>query len=181
MNKTIIFVVLLCSAFTLSSQTNKQVEDGLFKINALAPGVSYELGVGSKTTLNFEGFLGFAMNGGSDRDTNFGLYPGLGAEFRYFNNFERRIRKGKNISENSGNYLGFLNQYQFGQPIIGDLEYASNYFYNLVIVYGIQRTRPKGFYWGISFGPGVFVNEFDTTPGILIDARLGWVIGGRKK
>lgn len=126
-------------------------------------------------------FLGFALDGGSERETNFGLYPSIGAEFSCFNNLERRLRKGKNISGNSGNYLAFLNQVQFGQPIIGDLEYASEYYYNLAIVYGIQRKRSKGFYWGISFGSGVFVDEFDTAPGILIDTRLGWVIGGRKK
>ena len=137
--------------------------------------------VGDKTTLNFEGFLGFALKGGSDGETNFGLYPGIGKEFRYFNNLERRLRKGKNVAENSWNYLGFLNQFQFGQPLIGDLEYESDYYCNLVNVYGIRRTRPKGFYWGISFGPEVLVDEFDTTPGILIDDRLGWVIGERKK
>ena len=32
MRKTIILITLFCSAFTLSSQTNKQVEDGLFKM-----------------------------------------------------------------------------------------------------------------------------------------------------
>ncbi|TLP75464.1 hypothetical protein [Maribacter sp. ACAM166] len=169
------------SSFYITAQSTNQVEDRLFKINALAPGVSYELGVGSKTSLNFEGFLIFALNGGSDRETDFGLYPGVGAEFRYFTNMNRRLGKGKNISGNSGNYLGLLNQFQFGQPIIGDLEYISEYFYSLAVIYGIQRTRPKGFYWGISFGPGVFVNEFDTNPGILIDARLGWVIGSIKK
>tara|TARA_R110002050_G_scaffold51870_7_gene118857 strand:+ start:1746 stop:1925 length:180 start_codon:yes stop_codon:yes gene_type:complete len=58
----------------------------------------------------------------SDRETNFGLYPGIGAEFWYFNNLERLLLQDKNISGNSGNYLGFLNQFQFGQPILGDLE-----------------------------------------------------------
>lgn len=180
MKKIICIVAILMSTFYSNAQSGQLVEDGLFKINALAPGVSYELGLGSKTTLNFEGFLGFELNGGSDRETNFGLYPGIGAEFRYFNNFERRLRKGKNISGNSGNYFGILNQFQFGKPIIGNLEYASDYNYNLVVVYGIQRTKSKGFYWGISIGPGIFVNEYDTTPGLLIDARLGWVIGRGK-
>ncbi|MGO4918190.1 hypothetical protein [Maribacter spongiicola] len=48
-------------------------------------------------------------------------------------------------------------------------------------MYGLQRTYKKGFYFGLAFGPAIFVDEFNTDAGILIDARLGWVIGGRKK
>ena len=181
MKKLICFTVIVMFAFCINAQSNKLVEDGLFKINALAPGVSYELGVGSKTTLNLEGFLGFALNGGSGRDTNFGLFPGLAADVRQYINFDRRLKKGKNISGNTGNYISFLNQMQFGTPIIGNLEYASDYYFNTALVYGLQRTYKKGFYFGLAFGPGIFVNQYDTNAGILIDARLGWVIGGRKK
>lgn len=181
MKKLICFTVIVMSALCINAQSNKLVEDGLFKINALAPGVSYELGVGSKTTLNLEGFLGFALNGGSGRDTNFGLFPGLAADVRQYINFDRRLKKGKNISGNTGNYISFLNQMQFGTPIIGNLEYASDYYFNTALVYGLQRTYKKGFYFGLAFGPGIFVNQYDTNAGILIDARLGWVIGGRKK
>ncbi len=181
MKKIIFLSVTLLSAFYANAQSSKLVEDGLFKINLLAPGVSYEIGVADKTTLNLEAFLGFALNGGSDRETSFGLYPGLEADIRQYVNFSRRTRKGKNISGNTGNYVAFLNQLQFGTPIIGDLEYASDYFYNAAIVYGMQRTYEKGFYWGLAFGPGIFVDDFYTDAGILIDIRLGWVIGGRKK
>lgn len=181
MKKIIALSAILMFSFSLFAQNGRQVEDGLFKANLLAPGVSYELGIGAKTTLNLEAFLGFALNGGSDRDTNFGLYPGLEADVRQYINFDRRLRKGKNISGNTGNYVSFLNQFQFGTPIIGNLEYASDYFYNTALVYGLQRTYKKGFYFGLAFGPAIFVDEFNTDAGILIDARLGWVIGGRKK
>ncbi|MDP5062018.1 MAG: hypothetical protein NWP64_08880, partial [Maribacter sp.] len=100
---------------------------------------------------------------------------------RQYINFDRRLRKGKNISGNTGNYISFLNQFQLGTPVIGNLEYASDYFYNAAIVYGMQRPYEKGFYWGLAFGPGIFTDEFNTDAGILIDVRLGWVIGGRKK
>jgi len=181
MKKNIFLSVILLSAFYLNAQSVKHVEDGLFKVNALAPGISYELGVADKTTLNLEAFLGFALNGGTERETRFGLYPGVEADVRQYINFNRRLNKGKNISGNSGNYIAFLNQLQLGTPIIGDLEYASDYFYNGALVYGIQRTYRKGFYWGLAFGPGIFVDDFYKDAGILIDVRLGWVVGGRKK
>ncbi|WP_076547573.1 hypothetical protein [Maribacter ulvicola] len=61
------------------------------------------------------------------------------------------------------------------------MDYASDYYYNAALVYGLQRTYKKGFYFSLAFGPGVFVNEFSTDMGILIGARLGWVVNGRKK
>jgi len=179
MKKTLSFIFFLAICFLVKAQSDKNVEDGLFKINALLPGVSYEMGVGKNTTLNSEALIGFALNGGSNRDTEFGIFPGMGVEFRYYNNMERRLQKGKVITGNSGNYFGFLNQFQLGTPLIGDLEYSSNYFYNAAAVYGIQRTRPKGFYWSLSFGPGIFVDEYDFGAGLLIDARIGWVLGKR--
>ncbi len=164
-----------------NAQSTKKVENGLFKVNALLPGVSYELGVGSNSTLNFEAVVGFSVNGGSNRDTEFGIYPGLQAEYRNYVNMNRRISKGKNISGNSGNYVSFLNQFQFGAPLIGDLENTSDYFYNAAVVYGLQRTYTKGFYFNLSAGPAIFRDDFSVDTGILIDARLGWVLGRRKK
>lgn len=169
------------AAFYSNAQSGQLVEDGILKVNLLYPGVSYELGVGERTTINAEAIIGFALRGASDVETQFGLYPGFAADFRYYNNFDRRLSKGKNITGNTGNYFSFLNQFQIGTPIIGDLEYASDYYYNAAIVYGLQRTYKKGFYFSFAFGPGVFVNEFNTNAGVLIDARLGWVISGRKK
>lgn len=179
--KNAIIPILLFASLFANSQTDNVVENGLFKINALVPGVSYEFGVGRASTVNVEAFTGFAVRGGSDRTTEFGIYPGVQAEYRNYVNMQRRLRKDKNISGNSGNYVSLVNQFQSGRPLFGDLELSSDYYYNVAVVYGLQRTRPKGFYWSLSFGPGVFNNQFETTPGILIDARLGWVIGGRKK
>ncbi|APQ18060.1 hypothetical protein [Maribacter hydrothermalis] len=181
MKKIIFVAAIFMITFYSNAQSGQFVEDGLLKANLLLPGVSYEFGVGKRTTINTEAIIGFALRGASNVETQFGLYPGFAADFRYYNNFNRRISKGKNSTGNTGNYFGFLNQFQFGTPIIGDLEYASDYYYNVALVYGLQRTYKKGFYFSLAFGPGVFVNEFNTDAGVLIDARLGWVIGGRKK
>jgi hypothetical protein len=180
MNKIYTLCFFVVSLFWCNAQDTTLVENNLLKVNALLPGVSYELGLGNTTTLNLEGIVGFAVNGGSGRDTEFGIYPGLGAELRKYVNLDRRISKNKNIEGNSGNYISVLNQFQFGSPLIGDLQYSSDYYYNLAIVYGIQRMKPKGFYWSISLGPSIFRDDFDVDAGILIDARLGWVLHRRK-
>ena len=70
--------------FNLVAQSDTNIEKGLFKVNALVPGVSYELGVGKNTSLNFDAALLFTLNGGTGRDTDFGLYPVVGADFRYY-------------------------------------------------------------------------------------------------
>lgn len=179
MRKCLLYFFLLCAAL-MFAQPNNNVSPQLFKINALAPGVSYEVGIAKNTTLNFDAVFGFAARGGSGRDTEFGLFPGINGEIRYFTNMERRKTKGKNIGGDSGNYLALSNQLQSGNPIIGSLANGSSYYYNIAALYGIQRTREKGFYWGVSFGPGVFNNEFDTEFGLLVNLRLGWVIRKRR-
>lgn len=178
MRKTYMLVVLVVTGVYGHTQ---YVEKGLLKVNALLPGISYELGIADKATLNFDAVIGFALRGGSGRSAEFGIYPSVQAEYRNYINFDRRSGKQKSTSGNSANYVSLLNQFQFGDPLIGDLEFSSDYYYNVAAVYGFQRTRPKGFYWGVAFGPGVFIDEFDTNVGLLVDARLGWVIGGRKR
>lgn len=179
--KNMLLCALFVSAFfSVYAQSDKNVEKGFFKVNALVPGVSYELGVGKNSSFNFDALL--IPGGGSryDEDVQFGLFPGLQAEFRYFTNFDRRIAKGKNISGNSGNYVGAVNQFYLGDPILGNYVMGSS-FYNVVgLTYGIQRTRPKGFYWNASFGPGIAIDDFDPDPILFVDLKLGWVIGKKQ-
>jgi hypothetical protein len=113
-------------------------------------------------------------------DFDWALFPALGAEFRYFTNMDRRIRKGKNISGNSGNYVSFFNQAIVAAPIAGNVEYDEPIAYLGAFLYGFQRTYPKGFYFGIAGGPGFFSGDNDPTAAIYLDARIGWVISKKK-
>lgn len=176
-NRTRIALVLFTLGFIA---LNAQVEDKLLKVNALLPGVSYELGLGATTTLNVDAILGVALRGGSNSSTRFGIFPGIGVEGRKYVNFNRRLRKQKNIAGNSGNYVSLATQLQLGSSLFGDVEFASDYFYNVGFMYGIQRMRPKGFYWGISFGPAVLADDFGVDGAILSNVRLGWVLNRRK-
>lgn len=167
-------------SFLTYSQTNRNVEQGLFRINALAPGVSYELGVGGNSTFNFEASVIPITRSYSAGDFDWVLFPALGAEFRYFTNMNRRAQKGKNISGNSGNYVSFLNQAIITAPIVGNLEFDEPIAYLGAFLYGFQRTYSKGFYFGIAGGPGFFSGDNDPKATLYLDARLGWVVGKRK-
>lgn len=175
MRKIFILWVLLVTPVIYSSvYAQKQVEDQLFKLNLLLPGVNYELGVGERSTLNFELGLILDWNGAFD------IFPYLGADYRYFTNFERRLEKGKNISSNSGDYIAFVNRGQVTAPLLGNFEYDSPILYVGGIVYGIQRTYGAGFYWGISGGPAFFTGDNEPGVGLLTDIKLGWVFGRGK-
>jgi len=179
MRKYFFFPIFFFFIFS-NAQSNKNVENGLFRINVIAPGASYELGVGKNTTLNFEVSLIPMSRVEFGNEVDFELFPVIGAEFRYFTNFNRRIEKGKNISGNSGNYISFLNQAFLTVPILGNIEYDTPVAYLGTFAYGFQRTYKKGFYFGIAGGPGLFVGDNYPTATLYLDARLGWVIGRRK-
>ncbi|MAU72043.1 MAG: hypothetical protein CML04_08095 [Pseudozobellia sp.] len=176
MKKTLLLLLFIAAFFNSLAQSDKQVEKGLLKVNALLPGASYELGAGRNTTFNFD--VALVPGGGTDYygNSRFGLFIGAQAEFRYFANFNRRLSKGKNIDGNSGNYWALNNQILIGNPLVGTYYLDNTYNHIVAITYGIQRTRPKGFYWNVSFGPGVGISESDAGGAIMIDVKLGWVV-----
>lgn len=182
MKNSLLCVLLVSAIFSVNAQTAKNVEKGLFKVNALLPGVSYELGVGKNATFNFEATLfPYAEDNSTfgSNDIDLEIYPALGADFRYFLNMGRRLRKGKDISMNSGNYVAFENQLVVGAPILGNIETDTPLGFSIGIVYGIQRTYGKGFYWGLSFGPKVFAIDDNYYSRLSINPKIGWVIGNR--
>lgn len=176
--KRILVLVFLCS-YGVLAQNNSNVERGLFKVNALAPGVTYELGVGLNSTLVFDFLVGLEVEGGSRRSTTVELFPTLGAEYRYYHNLKKRMANNKNISGNSGNFIGGVNRFIFRAPLLGNLEYDEPISYHTAVVYGIQRTYNKGFYFSVQAGPGLFLND-DVSGGLFLEGKLGWILRKRK-
>ncbi|MFS4417236.1 hypothetical protein [Maribacter sp. 2307ULW6-5] len=109
------------------------------------------------------------------------IFPFLGADFRHFTNFERRISKGKNISGNSGDYVAFVNRLIVAAPLLGNREYDNPFPYVGAFVYGFQRTYNRGFYWGLSLGPGFFTGDNDPGLSLFTELKLGWVLGQKKR
>jgi len=150
------------------------VEKNQWSIDVLLPGVTYEHGLTENTTLNSNLGFGFGLRGGSDRNTEYGIYPTAILQYRYYYNFKRRLDKGKRISRNTGNYIAPLVAYVSGEPLIGDYEINSNGFVGGV--YGLQRTGKKGFQWNFLFGPGI---DFEGELVFTVNFKLGFVL--RKK
>ncbi len=178
MKSNLFYAMVLCSVIG-AAQTTKNVENGLFKVNALAPGVSYELGVGVNATLNFDFLIGIEIEGGSRRSTSVELFPAVGAEYRYFHNLNKRRAANKNIAGNSGNYFGGISRLLVRAPLLGNLEYDEPISYHTALFYGIQRTYSKGFYFSVQAGPGLFFND-DVNAGLFLSGKLGWILRKRK-
>lgn len=142
------------------------------------PSILYELGIGKNTTTSLEAITGFALRGCSGCETNFGVYPIIRGQARYYYNMNRRLEKGKNISGNSGNYLAALIVYQGGSPIIGNLNTTNTI--GVGPVYGIQRTYKRGFFYRLEGGVAFVQDDFGQGYGLVLAARIGWVIRKRR-
>lgn len=160
----------------INAQNQPSVEDGLFSVNILTPGLEYEYGLTNSTTLDLRAGSGFAYREGAF-GKGFGVYPVFGAQYRYYYNLNKRLEKGKNISNNSGNYIALSGTVQSGKPIVGDLEYNEGYFGVIGPVWGLQRYYGAGFKLDLNLGAGYGFNESGGSffsP--IVGLRLGWRI-----
>lgn len=178
--RTFIILTFLLSFLFSNAQLQKDVEDHQITINALLPGIVYELGVSKSSTLTAEATMGFTYQESDFFGDGFGIYPIGRIQYRDYYNFDRRIRKGKRISGNTGNYTAPTVAIQGGNALIGDLDYVSRYTLALGAVYGIQRTYPSGFQFRLEAGPAYFIDEFSNGIDLLLSAKVGWVLGRRK-
>ena len=179
MTQKLLALLTLLLMFQTFAQTDKNVEDHQLTLNFLLPGVVYEAGIAQNSTIAAEATIGFALRGCSGCETSFGIYPIGRLQYRYYYNFERRLEKGKRIAGNTGNYIAPTLAVQGGKAVIGDLDFTSDFFGGIGVVYGLQRTAPKGFQFRLEVGPAYYFDEFGSDLGALVAVKLGWVL--RKK
>lgn len=176
MNKFLLLAIGLFSLH-LSAQDNPGVEKGLLSVNILTPGLEYELGIGENTTLDLRAGSGFAYRENSFGEEGFGVYPIFSLQYRYYYNLKRRSEKGKRIDNNSANYIALSGIVQAGKPIIGNLEYTSDYFGVVGPVWGLQRFYGSGFKLDLNLGAGYgFDGLGDSYFSPIISIRLGWLL-----
>jgi len=176
MKKLILLSFCFCSFLSINAQDQPSVEDGLFSVNILTPGLEYEIGLTNSTTLDLRAGSGFAYRKGVFEE-GFGVYPIFNLQYRHYYNLKKRLDKGKNISNNSANYIALSGAIQAGKPIIGNLEYNEGYFGVIGPVWGLQRYYGAGFKLDLNLGGGYGFNESGSSffsP--IIGLRLGWRI-----
>jgi hypothetical protein len=174
-----VFCLLFCPLIKIIAQDTLSVEKNQFKIDILDPGFTYEHGLTTNSTLFSEVGLALAYSYSDYYGSSFIMTPFIVEEYRYYYNFERRIKKGKNISRNSGNYVG-LNAYYSFIPLGHENE---NFVEGskLSAFYGLQRTSKRGFNVGYQVGVGYEISKSDDdgfTP--YLRFTMGWVLGKKK-
>lgn len=176
MKKLLLLSFCFCFFLTATAQGQPSVEDGLLSVNILTPGLEYEFGLTNSSTLDLRAGSGFAYRNGTFGE-GFGIYPIFNVQYRHYYNLNKRLEKGKNISNNSANYIALSGAFQSGKPIIGDLEYSESYFGVVGPVWGLQRYYGAGFKLDLNLGAGYGFNESGGSSfSPIIGLRLGWRI-----
>ncbi|MFS4467139.1 hypothetical protein [Maribacter sp. 2210JD10-5] len=178
----IVIIAFFLSVISARAQSVNNVEDHQVQIGLPMPAILYEKGVGKNSTLSIEAVAGLWIRDCTRCNTEFGVYPILRGQYRYYYNMKRRLDKKKNISGNSGNYVGGLILYQDGNALLGSLNTVSTVAVGPV--YGIQRTYKKGFFYRLETGLAYFEDDsFIDNNGItlVLAARIGWTLGHKKK
>ncbi|MFV8281930.1 hypothetical protein ACNKXS_10325 [Christiangramia marina] len=176
--KKIIVIFLLLTGISANSQST----ENQFSINFLMPSAEYELALGENTSLDAILGLGFGYHYSDFTDeSEFGVYPNLRAQYRWYYNFDKRIDKGKKVSENSGNYVAGILLLSSGEPIIGDMELRNDLSGFVGPAWGLQRVYGSNFKLNLNLGIGYGFNDNgDGYVSPLIDIQLGFKLGKDK-
>lgn len=156
----------------------KQVENAQLRFNLLSPGIDFELGLFKNQSVSGGVGLGLATY---EEGYLFGL--ALNTRYRYYYNFNRRVRMDKSIAGNSGNYIAaaqaiFFSQVRVATNIEGPDDFNIG-FYGMV--YGLQRTTEKGFNIEAELGAGYYRGDgVPSGVGPLFGIKLGWIPTKRK-
>ena len=177
MKKLLLLSFCFLSFLSINAQDQASVEDGLLSINILTPGLEYEYKLTNSTTLDLRAGTGFAYWKNTYFGEDFGIYPIFNVKYRYYYNLKKRLRKGKNIDNNSANYIALSGTLQSGKPIIGGLEYSEDYFGTIGPVWGLQRYYDSRFKLDLNLGAGYGFNKSgESYLLLLIGIRLGWLL-----
>ncbi|MCU0469041.1 MAG: hypothetical protein MUF58_10590 [Arcicella sp.] len=190
MNKFILSIALCCFAFVSSAQFTVQDDASTTKsvtnLSIISPAITHEIALGKRQTIFISGELElisrFERNAINNQDKSyFGLQPQLTADFRHYYNFEKRLTKGKNISNNSGNYLALRTMYTFDPVVNKDQFPVLNTGLIIGGVWGIQRIYNSGIYLGLSLGAGMLfgTQKFETAG--IGNFHLGFNVASSKK
>lgn len=191
--KKFFITTLMAIAFagTSFAQTNTEteatVENHQFAYNLLT-NLSYEKGIGKKTTLRLSGPIAggvlyrsssITINDYHYEDSEWGyvIRPALDVQVRHYYDLNKRLRKGKKVAHNSGNYIAGV--VAAGGPSIlkSDNVYVPDFSLLLGAMWGIQRNYGERFMMNVGIGPGVSfydgISEFTFVGGVTLGFRLG--------
>lgn len=124
MKRIILLQLFILSALQAISQEGLKSSQLKANLILLGASASYEKSISKRTTLNLEAGLNYwfsyAYSDYLGSDFGYTLAPVLSVEGRHYYNLNKRVRQGKSIANNSGNFLSVGLGYTFA-PIASDM------------------------------------------------------------
>lgn len=147
-------------------------------LNFLVPSIEYEMPLEENLSIDVQ--LGTAIGyAKSDSSSEFGVFPVFQTQLRRYYNLEKRLKKGKKISNNSGNYFAALLEVRSGHSLIGELDLNEDYAAFAGPVWGLQRIYNSGFKLNLNIGAGYGLNNLGQSYfSPIIGIQLGWLLKG---
>ena len=185
MNRLFCLAILFFTVFTAKAQDDASTTKSVTNLSIISPALTHEMAIGKRQTIFVAAQLGLIARYENINNTTtnayYGLIPKLTADFRNYYNFEKRQLKGKNIDNNSGNYLALRTGYNFAPAINKDQFINYNNGFMLGGVWGIQRVYKSGIYLGLSLGGGILFGNQKLDYAGMGDFHLGFNIGSSSK
>lgn len=165
MKKTIwaaALIALLCTSKSFAQDSIPSVEKSIKGIQlGLGAWINYEFKLANQFSLRAEvglnGSFWYQKSFYYGEDIGFIVSPVIKAEPRWYYNMEGRMKKGKNIKGNSGNFLSLPISYSpdwFLLSSKGDGGYKMRPQISFVPTWGIRRTLGKHFNYEAGIGIG---------------------------
>ena len=180
--KKIVLVLILIQQFSFAQETETaSVEKSIFGIQTGFFGIwvhnesklSNEISLRSELGLD----AGFVIN---SYDNSTFLVPSIRVEPRWYYNLEKRVAKGKNIKNNSGNFLSLTTTYNpdwFVIPEKTNLNFIGSV--SVIPKWAIKRTYGNHFTFetGVGIGYVFFTEDYLDSKGVVgvdLHLRLGY-------
>lgn len=176
MKKQILLFMGLLTLSSIYAQEAPAVEKNQFKINVLVPGVVYEHGFDAKNTIYSELSLGLGYRHNDYLGSTWEFYPTINEQFRHYYNLEKREKKGKVTSHNSGGFVAVSAAYFFRSAVTNDSFSKSTTSLTVGPVWGFERTYKGNFNLGLNMGVGYNIKKYDHSYNPILNFSLGWVI-----
>jgi len=179
--KNVLPLLLLFFAVTGSAQFGKNCEIRQLKFNFISPGFEYELGLGVNSTLDIRAAWQLGLDPfTTDPIENYDFFPALTVQTRFYHNFEKRFRNGRQSYGNSGNFIAPTAALLApGTRAFADNDNDGAFGY-AGVVYGIQRSYDSGFSFSIDAGPAYYLGAFEGGIYPVFNVSIGWIISEKR-
>ncbi|MFP4448092.1 MAG: hypothetical protein ACLFPH_05115 [Bacteroidales bacterium] len=141
--KKITIIILSIMLFVHVQAQDQKNTIPVFRVNFINPGIEYESPVLNQSTIVFNGGIGY---GESYPNTTlyasgwlYLIVPFTDIQFRNYYNLDKRLAKGKNIRNNSGNFWGIRMLTRF-KELDGNFTRTSGIDFAINPMWGLQRS-----------------------------------------